>query len=231
MECRRITGNSISSAWNIDFDVARQELFVPEFCVYVFAVVQGQINLTNQNLQSIVSAQTLVCLPPMPLALKLECQDRATIKIFKIDAWYFISHFFTLPTVTTLPKITFPLHSEHELIEYLQEQHLPKTAPEQTQRIKDIVENHTNQLSDKQVNRYLKSWFGLTISQLKKINQIEAFVKSDCSFTGTKTRLIHNVDYETFYDYSHFGHTFKSVTGMTPEAYLTTEGTVQSLFW
>lgn len=231
MKSKRLITNNISKGWNIHFDKVKNELFVPEFCVYLFVIMQGEMSFVGQDIHTNTTSNTLICIPPLPFAIQLRCNQETIVEIYKVDAWYFISHLFMLQNIKTLQQIQPNMLKDNNLMEYLQELHLAKAPIDKTEIIKRSVELKTNLLSDKQINRYLKLWFGLTLSQLRKIHEVESFVKQDCKFGEINTTLINNVDYDSFYDYSHFGHTFKTVTGMTPEAYLSNEGTIQSLFW
>lgn len=232
MECSRIpTPNFAIDSWKVKILTQKKELFVPEFCVYLFAIERGEAQFSYKNESIIAAENTVVFLPPLPQAAIIDFEAQTMVSIFKVEPWYFLAHFSALPAMKKISVDFFTDEVSIQLISYLEKSKLQFIAEEKIQLIKKIWETKEDLMSAKQLNRYLKAWFGLTFSKLQKVSEFEAFIKQDCQFGTTRSTLIEAVDYDNFHDYSHFSHTFKSMTGMAPESYLENEGSVQSLFW
>lgn len=232
MECSRIpTQNPTINSWKVKILTQKKELFVPEFCVYLFAIENGEVQFSYKNESTSAVKNTVVFLPPLSQAATILFETQTAVSIFRVEPWYFLVHFSALPAMKKVSLDFFTDEVSTKLISYLEKSKLEFIAEEKIQLIKKIWETKEKLMSTKQLNRYLKAWFGLTFSKLQKVSEFEAFIKQDCQFGTTKNTLIEAVDYDNFHDYSHFSHTFKSMTGMAPESYLENEGSIQSLFW
>lgn len=217
--------------WHIEIDSEREEVFVPEFCVYILAVEKGKLRCSSRSDKLTISSNQVLCLPPLTQSIKISLESKTQITVHRIDPWYFISNIFEIPKISTLSINTPDTKIFTNMIKYLKLQSSKSVSKEKVEIVRKFLETKEYLLSNKQINRYLKAWFGITLSKFDRINEVELFVKQKCNFGNEKTTLIDNVDYDSFHDYSHFGHTFKSMIGVSPESYLSSDYVIQSLFW